>query len=559
MLRELRIENLLLIERVEMAFGEGLTVLTGETGAGKTVLAHSLDLLTGGKARKGIVRPGASEAWVEGVFDLPEGWGDDPALAEILDRLPAGADELVLGRRVSEGGRTSAFIGGRAASAPDLALLSERLIAFFGQHEHRKLTIASSQLGILDSAGGAELEAILTEYREAWSRFQAARLELEEFRASGGSRDPELLRHELGEIEAVAPGRDEKASLEDELAKLRHADSLRRAAASALGALRGEGESEGAGAEVARVSAEAGANRGVDPDLDRIADRLESLSLEIDDLGGELVSYLGSLELDPRRLAEVEGRLDSISLLELKYGGSVGSVLAHAELCRRELEALEAGADRLGQLEGAEREARLLVERLAGRLSAVRKKAASALADRVTGELAELAMEGAALEVELVPSEEPGPFGAERAEFMFSPNRGIDPQPLRESASGGELSRVMLALVGPGSASTMPTIVFDEIDAGIGGTTASLVGEKLRSAASGRQVVAITHLPQVASKAGTHFTVVKAADRDPATATVALIEGDQVVAEIARMMGAEAGDEAATRHARELVATGRSD
>ena len=542
-----------------MAFGKGLTVLTGETGAGKTVLAHSLDLLTGGKARKGIVRPGAPEAWVEGVFDLPEGWGDDPVLSEILDRLPAGADELVLGRRVSEGGRTSAFIGGRAASAPDLALLSERLIAFFGQHEHRKLTIASAQLGILDAAGGSKLEAVLTEYRDAWSRLQAARLELEEFQASGGSRDPELLRHELAEIEAVAPGAEEKGRLEDELAKLRNADSLRQAAASAYEALRGEGETGGAGAELARVAAEAGANRGVDPDLDRIADRLESLSLEVDDLSGELASYLGSLELDPTRLAEVEERLDSISLLELKYGGSVGSVLEHAESCRRELEALEAGADRLEQLEGAEREAQISVDQLAGQLSAARREAAKALADRVTGELADLAMEGAALEVELVPSGEPGPFGAERAEFMFSPNRGIEPQPLRESASGGELSRVMLALVGPGSASAMPTIVFDEIDAGIGGTTASLVGEKLRSAASDRQVIAITHLPQVASRAETHFTVVKAADRNPATATVTRIEGDRVVAEIARMMGAEAGDEAATRHARELVATGRSD
>lgn len=542
-----------------MAFGEGLTVLTGETGAGKTVLAHSLDLLTGGKARKGIVRPGAPEAWVEGVFDIPEGWGDDPALAGILDRLPAGADELVLGRRVSEGGRTSAFIGGRAASAPDLALLSERLIAFFGQHEHRKLTIASAQLGLLDAAGGPELETVLTDYRDAWSRFQAARLELEEFRASGGSRDPELLRHELAEIEAVAPGSEEKGMLEEELAKLRHADSLRRAAASAFEALRGEGESGGAGAELARVAAEAGAHRGVDPELDRIADRLESLSLEVDDLGGELASYLASLELDPARLGEVEERLDSISLLELKFGGSVGSVLEHAELCRRELEALDAGADRLEQLEEVERKARLSVGELAGRLSKARRDAAAALAGRVTSELADLAMEGAVLEVDLIPSEEPGPFGAERAEFMFSPNRGIEPQPLRESASGGELSRVMLALVGPGSASAMPTIVFDEIDAGIGGTTASLVGEKLREAASGRQVVAITHLPQVASRADTHFTVVKAADRDPATATVTRLEGDQVVAEIARMMGAEAGDEAATRHARELVATGRSD
>lgn len=181
------------------------------------------------------------------------------------------------------------------------------------------------------------------------------------------------------------------------------------------------------------------------------------------------------------------------------------------------------------------------------------------LSERVSTELSDLAMEGATLGVEIIPSPEPGPTGAERTEFMLSPNRGIEPRPLREAASGGELSRVMLALVGPGSGDSMPTLVFDEIDAGIGGTTASIVGERLREAAEGRQVIAITHLPQVASRAERHFSVVKQADGDPATASVTRLEGDQVVSEIARMMGAEAGDEAATRHARELVAAGRSD
>lgn len=542
-----------------MEFGEGLTVLTGETGAGKTVLAHSLDLLTGGKARKGIVRPGAPEAWVEGVFDLPEGWEDDRALAEIRERLPAGADELVLGRRVSASGRTSAFIGGRAASAPDLALLSERLIAFFGQHEHRKLTIASAQLGLLDLAGGPELEAKLADYRTAWLRLQAARLELERFEEAGGSRDPDLLRHELDEIEAVAPGEEEKGQLEEELAKLQHAGALRDAAAAASTLIKGEGDREGAATELARVVSEVGTVRGVDPGLDRIAERLESLSLEMEDLAGDLAVYLAGVELDPGRLAEVEARLDSISLLELKYGGSVGTVLAHAARCRAELDSLEAGAGRIEALRGEVEDARSGVEQLSGEISVLRRDAAVALSDRVTAELAELAMEGATLGVELIPIPEPGPHGAERAEFMLSPNRGIEPRPLRESASGGELSRVMLALAGPGSASSMPTLVFDEIDAGIGGTTASVVGEKLRRAALGRQVIAITHLPQVASRADRHFTVVKAADRDPATASVTRIEGDHVVAEVARMMGAEEGDEAATRHARELVATGRSD
>ena len=542
-----------------MGFGEGLTVLTGETGAGKTVLAHSLDLLTGGKARKGIVRPGADEAWVEGVFDLPEGWEEEPELSPILDRLPAGAEELVLGRRVSAGGRTSAFIGGRAASAPDLALVTERLIAFFGQHEHRKLTIASAQLGILDAEGGVELGQLVASYQEAWKRYRAAVSELERFESSGAGRDPELLRHEVEEIDSakLAPGESE--TLGDELGRLKHADALRQAAAGAEAALRGDGLSGGTSEVVASSAKEIADRHGVDPELDQLGGRLEALAVEMDDLGSELSTYVEGLQVDPARLAAVEERLDLISLLELKYGGSVEAVLAHAEEARGELEALEAGEGRLEGLRAERDDAASAVEELAGKLRRLRTTAAVSLSERVTRELGELAMEGAELEVVIVPEDEPGPNGSERVDFMFSPNRGIEPQPLREAASGGELSRVMLALVGPGGESELPTIVFDEIDAGIGGTTAGVVGEKLRSAAEGRQVIAITHLPQVASRADSHFSITKQTGSDPATTVVERLGGDDLVGEIARMMGAEAGDEVAVRHARELVASGRSD
>jgi len=558
-LRELRIENLLLIERVEMAFGEGLTVLTGETGAGKTVLAHSLDLLTGGKARKGIVRPGAEEAWVEGVFDLPDGLAGDPELSEILERLPAGAGELVLGRRVSAGGRTSAFINGRTASAPDLARVSERLVAFFGQHEHRKLTISSAQLGILDTEGGADLAGYLDGYRDAWFRYRKAVAELERFESSGGGRDPELLRHELEEIDAARLDPDERESLEEELGRLKHADGLRQAAAAAGVALRGDGVSDGSSQAVAGPAREVSDQKGVDPELDRLADRLEALVLEMEDLGSELNRYLETLQVDPARLAAVEQRLDLISLLELKYGGSVAAVLAHAEDCRRELLDLEVGEGRLDALRKEFDDSVEALDRAAGGLREAREAAAVSLSARVTAELGELAMEGATLEVELVDEDEPGPSGTERAEFMLSPNRGIERRPLREAASGGELSRVMLALVGSRGNRDLPTLVFDEVDAGIGGATASVVGEKLRGAAAGRQVIAITHLPQVASKAEAHFAITKEAESDPAIATVVRLEGDEVVSEITRMMGADAGDEAAARHARELVASGRSD
>src|SRR5262245_58556469 len=229
MLRELRIENLLLIERAELRLGPGLNAITGETGAGKTVLAHSLDLLMGGKARDGIVRPGAEEAWVEGVFDLPAGLLEDPELAELAERLPTGAEEVVLGRRVSAGGRTSAFLAGRSATAADLKLLGGRLLAFFGQHEHRRLTISSAPLEILDGFAGAEHVRTREAYREAYREHARLAAELAELREREGSRerDLDLYRYELEEIEAVGPDPEERAELASRRERLRHAEGLR--------------------------------------------------------------------------------------------------------------------------------------------------------------------------------------------------------------------------------------------------------------------------------------------------------------------------------------------
>src|SRR4051795_8112132 len=252
MLRELRIENLLLIERAELRLGEGLNAITGETGAGKTVLAHSLDLLMGGKARAQIVRPGAEEAWVEGVFDLPEGLLEEAEMAELAERLPDGADEVVLGRRVGSGGRTSAFVAGRAASAADLKLLGGRLLAFFGQHEHRKLTIASAQLEVLDGFAGAGHLQTRRLYREAHQECGRLGAQLAELREAEGSRerDLDLYRYELSEIEEVAPDPEERTELGARRERLRHAEALREAAVGAYSALAGADE-DGGGAAAA--------------------------------------------------------------------------------------------------------------------------------------------------------------------------------------------------------------------------------------------------------------------------------------------------------------------
>ena len=557
MLRELRIENLLLIERAELRLGEGLNAITGETGAGKTVLAHSLDLLMGGKARSHIVRPGAAEAWVEGVFDLPAGLLDDPEFGELAERLPEGAEEVVLGRRVSASGRTSAFVAGRAAAASDLRLLGGRLLAFYGQHEHRRLTIGAAQAEVLDRSAGPEHLDLLDCYRDAHRECLRRAADLEALRERDGSRerDLDLYRFELAEIEEVGPDPAEEAELAAERERLRHAEGLREAAAGAHAVVAGA-EADGGGAAAALAEAESAlaAVDGVDAELDRLGERVAALAAELGDVAGELRGYSEGVEADPARLAAIEERVDAIERLKRKHGGSVESVLSHAERCRAEIERLEGAEERGAELEAALAEAAAARRELGESLSAGRAAAVGPLRERVAAELERLAMPGARLEVVLDPHPEGfGPDGAESVELRLAPNPGLEPAPLRDAASGGELSRVMLALSGIGAGAGAPTLVFDEIDAGVGGQTARAVGERLRAIGEERQVICITHLPQVASLAGTHFRLEKDLGARTATATVERLDGDGVVEEIRRMLGGDSS-EAATRHARELLA-----
>ena len=557
MLRELRIENLLLIERAELRLGAGLNTITGETGAGKTVLAHSLDLLMGGKAKAQIVRPGAGEAWVEGVFDLPPGLIDDPELAELAERLPEEAGEVTLGRRVSEGGRTSAFVAGRAATAADLKLLGGRLLAFYGQHEHRKLTISSAQMEILDGFAGAEHLEARRLYREAHREYGRLAAELAELREAEGTRerDLDLYRYELGEIEQVAPDPEERLALAAERERLRHAEDLRAAAAGGHASVAGADEDGGGGAAaLAQAGSLLRAAAGLDPELDAISERVEALAVELGDVASELRDYAERLEADPGALSGIEERLEAIDRLERKHGGSVESVLAHAERCRAEIARLEGAEARDGETKTALGAVERRRAELAERLSAGRAEAAGPLEARVAAELERLSMAGATLAVGLAPHPDGyGANGRETVELRVAPNPGIEAAPLRDAASGGELSRVMLALTGLGQASVAGTLVFDEIDAGIGGNTARVVGERLKALGEGRQVVCITHLPQVASLADSHFRLEKQVAGGQAVATVDRLEGERVVEEIRRMLGGERSDEAATRHARELL------
>jgi DNA repair protein RecN (Recombination protein N) len=460
MLLELRIENLLLIERAELRLGAGLNAITGETGAGKTVLAHSFDLLMGGRARDGIVRPAAGEAYVEGVFELPDALLDDPDLAEIAERLPEGSSELVIGRRVSASGRTSAFLAGRSASAPDLQALGSRLLAFYGQHEHRKLTLASAQLETLDGFAGERHLERRRAYREAHAEVLRLDRELERIRDREGARvrDLDLLRYELDEIVEAQPDADEEAELTAERARLRHAESLREATGQALAAVSGDGDAGGAAEAMGSAETALAARDGVDPALDKLAEAARGLRVELQELAGELRGYAEGIEAEPGRLELVEERLDLLDRLKRKHGGSIESVLAHAEHCRAEIDAIDGAGETTERLEAALAKAMRDRTDLAGGLSEVRAKSAKRLETRVAKELDQLGMSGAKLEISLEPHPEGfGSLGQERVTFQVATNPGMPVSPLREAASGGELSRLMLALAGQGAPEPPPT------------------------------------------------------------------------------------------------------
>ncbi len=571
MLQELRVENLLLIDRAELTLAPGLNVVTGETGAGKTLLAQALDLLLGARpprAGGGVVRAGAAEAYVEGVFSLPASL----AGAEVL---PTGAEEIVLARRVWPDGRTRAYVCGRSATVADLRELGSALLSFYGQHEHRKLMLAAVQLDVLDGYCGLTHGKLRMGVADAHARVRALE---ERFAgvselAAGRERELDLLAFELDEIESVSPGEAEAAQLTVERDRLRHLETLRGAAGGGAEAISPEDGGGGAAELLASAAAQLAAAAGIDPELAALSERAEALGHEASELSAALRSYVFGLETSPGRLEEVEERLALFARLERKHGGSIADVLAHAERCRARREELERVEIALSEVEASLVEARAELDRLAGELSARRREGAPALAAAVRERLAELAMSDAEFEVEVRPREDGcGPRGADEVSLVIAPNPGMPAGPLREIASGGELSRVMLAILSvahsggapgggagedggvPGGAATGgPLLVFDEIDAGIGGHTARAVGEHLRALAEGRQILCITHLPQVAAMAARHFTIVKDSSAMPARTTVSTLGGNDVVGELVRMLGAAEGDRAASRHARQLL------
>ncbi len=562
MLHELRVENLLLIDRAELALAPGLNVLTGETGAGKTILANALDLLLGGRARSGTVRGGAAEAYVEGVFSLPPG-----LQGQACERIPAGAQELVLARRIWPDGRTRAYVCGRTCTVADLRELGSRELAFYGQHEHRKLMLSAAQLDVLDAHCGTGQMTLRDRARDAYEQVRALEEHVARLREQDGSRERELdlVAFELDEIDSLGPSEQEAAELSAERDRCRHLETLRSAAAAATNAIASE-EGGGACELLAQAARQCEPGGAIDPALGVLCERLRGLHYEAEDLGRELHSYLAGIEASPTRLEMVEERLALFARLERKHGGSITEVLRHADRCRERQEELQHADRALQSAEAELTDARAERDRIAAELTKRRRRAAPALAAAVRGRLAELAMAEAQFEVELSPRADGcGPRGADTVQLSIAPNAGVRAGPLREIASGGELSRVMLALLSVAHGERTkgerteqerahtPLLVFDEIDAGIGGHTARAVGTHLEQLSTGRQVLCITHLPQVAALAARHFTIAKDPAAVPARTTVTALQGETVVGELVRMLGAGEGDSAAGQHARQLL------
>ncbi len=551
-LAELSVENVALIEEATLEFEPGLNVITGETGAGKTLLATALQMLLGGRARSEAVRSGAQRAVIEGTFLLPEDVRDR-VLAESLGDLAEeieSDDGLTLRRTLTAEGRSRCYVCGVGVPVKVLAALGERLVSYHSQREQARLTEPAEQLAILDDFLDEEARHARAEHASLWSRVEREKRELEEFRSSAEARlrEVDFLRYQISEIEEAGYSAQEVAELGRERERLRNVTELLQSAGAAAGALSSD-EGNGAIEAVAVAVAELERAARHDESLSGILERLSGLSAELEDVLYELRGYLDELEADPNRLDEVEDRLAALRDLERKYGEDVEGYLKEARVNLSRLENFEeetAGLER--RIE--EGEARL--QELAARISSGREKAARKLSEKVQENLADLNLARTTFQAELVPVE-PGPSGRERVEFVIQPNPGEPELAVRRYASGGELSRIMLAIrlaqerIEPGA-----TYIFDEVDAGIGGETATAVGAKLRELGGRNQVLTITHLPQIASEAGSHVVVSKEEAGGRTLTRVVRVEGEERRRELARMLSGRV-DEASLAHASELL------
>ena len=522
----------MLIREADLAPAAGLNAITGETGAGKTILAQAIGLLLGAKGDAAYLGPGAAEAYVEAEFDVPAGLLEEEGLEALADLRPEGEDGLVLARRVFADGRTRAYAWGRSAAREDLAAAGERLLAMSGQFEQRRLARPSYQLDALDAFVGDEQRKLRGEARVAWREQAAARRAYDEVASGAASTEARLAElHALVEdTEGLEVGAEDR--LREDRERLRHVTELAEAAGNAAGALAPE-EGEGAAGLAALAEQALGPVEQIAPELAQARSELRDVEVRLRETALELRAFLESLEAEPDRLEQIEADLDRIAEAKRRFRcASYDELLARAEDARAELAALDAGADPLQAAADALAAAEKRFAEVAGRLRKARQKAASPFAEAVAENLQGIGMGEGEFEVEL-RERDPSAAGADEAVFRIRPNSGLPFAPVAETASGGELSRIALAIAAVGGGETM---VFDEIDAGIGGETAHAVGELLRRLGERAQVITITHLPQIASVAEGHFRVEKVPG-DPTHTRIERLEDGERREELQRMLG----------------------
>ncbi|RYB91626.1 DNA repair protein RecN [Nocardioides oleivorans] len=573
MLEELRISQLGVIDSSTLELGPGLTVITGETGAGKTMVVTALGLLLGGRADSGAVRSGAKQARVEGVvatrtLDGFRGAVED-AGGEVED------DQVVLARNVTAQGRSRAWVGGASVPVTTLAEVAEPLVAVHGQSDQHRLLKAGAQRASLDRFGGGALAATAASYASLWAELAATERRLAEVVGSARerAREADQLRFGLGEVEEVDPRLGEDTELAAEESRLGFADTLRTAAETAREALSSE---EGSPDALATTSAARQALHGVrehDATAGELADRIAEVSHLLVDVAGDVASYAASLEVDPTRLAAVSERRAALTALTRKYGETIDEVLAWAEDGAKRLLDLEDTDGQIAELEARRDRIRGELGSLAAKLTKQRVAAAKKLGTAVSDELTSLAMPHAIVSIAVTQHDTPTPqtpagpqlevggrwlratsSGVDDVEFLLAANTGAEARPLHKGASGGELSRVMLALeVSLAETGSVPTFVFDEVDAGVGGKAAIEVGRRLAALARTSQVLVVTHLPQVAAYADRHVVVHKSSDGSVTTSGLVALSEDDRERELSRMLAGVEDSDSARAHARELL------
>jgi DNA repair protein RecN (Recombination protein N) len=555
MLTELRIRNFAIIESVTLPLGEGFNVLSGETGAGKSIIVGALGLLLGERASADLIRSGAEKATVEGVFDVAKVRG----IAGLADErgIDVEDDTLVLKREIATNGRGRAWINGAPVTATVLAEIGRQLVNLHGQHDAQTLLDGESQRRILDAFGGAESQSDLV--RRTYGELSGVRREIATLtsRRADAEKRADYLRHVAKEIEdaRLSPGED--AKLEDEARVLENADEL-RSLASALNELL-SGEEASVLTQLGAAQRPLTSIERIDPAAARMQELFDAGFYALQELARRVEDYAGSVDLDPSRLEEVRQRRDRLFGLLKKYGPTLGDVIEAGRSARAELDLIDTAQFDLANLTAREGDARRRLSSEAEKLSEMRMSAGKKLSKAVDALLPQLGMPDGKFTVALVSRDEPTGEGAEDVEFRVALNVGHEDRPLARVASGGELSRVMLALKTIlARVDQVPTLIFDEVDAGIGGRVGLQVGDTLRRVAKEHQVFAISHLPQIAARAHHHIVVAKGAKGGVTTADISVLEGTSRVSEIARMLGGDPESKVSRAHAKELLETASS-